>query len=108
MYKLSSTLVKEMGEVYPEFPTGNGKIDLIVRYAGKIYGMELKTYTDRPGYAEALKRAAQYGEQLKLREISLIFFVEYIDDENRRKYEADYLDSDTGVKVTPMFVETGA
>ena len=56
------------GEVYPEFPTGNGKIDLIVKYQGKTYGMELKTYTNRPAYEKALKKAANYGKQLGLNE----------------------------------------
>jgi hypothetical protein len=104
---LSSFMRRFRGEVYPEFPTGNGKIDLIVKYAGKTYGIELKSYTDRPGYKEALKQAAKYGEQLKLKEISLIFFVENIDDDSRAKYEVDFDDPVTKVKVMPVFVETG-
>ena len=106
MYLLSF-IRRFKGEIYPEFPTGNGKIDLIVKYKGKTYGIELKTYTDRPGYNEALKQAALYGKQLKLKEISLIFFVESINDENRKKYESVFEDPDTNVKVIPIFVETG-
>ena len=103
---LSKFMRRFKGYVYPEFPTGNGKIDLIVKYAGKIYGIELKTYTDRSGYKEALKQAALYGKQLKLKKISLIFFVEKIDDENKKKYEADFEDPKTGVVVMPVFIET--
>ncbi len=33
--------------------------------------------------------------------------VEYVDDATRRKYEVEYVDQDTGVKVMPLFVETG-
>jgi hypothetical protein len=95
------------GNVYPEFPTGNGKIDLIVEYADKTYGIELKSYTDIPGYKKALKKAAKYGQQLKLKEISLVFFVDYINDESRKKLEIDYYDSDTQVKVVPIFIEIG-
>ena len=106
LYMYLSSFIKRFdGEVYPEFPTGNGKIDLIVKYEGKIYGIELKTYTDIPGYKKALKQAAHYGRQLGLKEISLIFFVESIDDESRKKYETDFDDPETGVKVTPVFVE---
>ena len=64
-------------------------------------------FTDRPGYKEALKKAANYGKQLGLKEISLIFFVESIDDESREKYETDFDDPATGVSVAPIFVETG-
>ncbi len=95
------------GQVYPEFPTGNGKIDIIIRYREKIYGIELKTYTDESGYKNALIQAAGYGKQLGLSEIYLVFFVEYIDDENRSRYEADYSDKTTDVKVMPIFAETG-
>ncbi len=95
------------GEIYPEFPTGNGKIDLIVKYAGRTYGIEVKTFRNRPAYAGALGQAALYGKQLGLKEISLVFFIEKIDDENRAKYEVDFFDDETGVKVIPVFVETG-
>ena len=43
---LSRFVTRFGGEVYPEFPTGNGKIDLIVNYAGKTYGIEVKSYVN--------------------------------------------------------------
>jgi hypothetical protein len=109
LYKyLDNFFHNKEGQVIPEFPTGNGKINIIIiKYAGKIYGLELKTYRDNPGYKKALKKAAQYGQQLKLEEISLIFFIESIKDEIREKYEAVYFDQKTKVKVVPIFVETG-
>lgn len=94
------------GEVYPEFPTGNGQIDLVIKYAGKTYGVELKSYVDRTEYGKALRQASVYGKQLGLSEISLILFIEAIDADNRTKYENDFDDPDTGVKVMPVFVET--
>jgi len=97
----------EEARVYPEFPTGNGKIDLIVRYQGKRYGLELKSYSNEREYYEALDQAAKYGKEYDLPVIWLISFVEYIDEATRKKYEKEYIDNDTEVKVMPMFVETG-
>ncbi|MEE4356317.1 MAG: hypothetical protein V2I97_07590, partial [Desulfococcaceae bacterium] len=94
-------------QVFPEFPTGNGKVDLLIRFQEKQYAVEVKSYTDEAGYRDSLKQAARYGKQLKLSEIHLVFFVEYADDANREKYEKDYTDEDTGVTVKPVFVETG-
>jgi hypothetical protein len=99
-------LRRRHGQVFPEFPTGNGKIDLIIRYAGKVYGLELKSFTDDFGYREALTQAAGYSQQLGLPEISLVCFVETIDTANREKYEAVYVDAETAVRVVPIFVET--
>ncbi len=97
----------EGGNVIPEFPTGNGKIDLIITYAGEQYGLEVKSYSTRGNYSHALVQAAQYGKQLGLSEIFFVFFVDAIDEENRGRYEKDYPDEATGVKVVPIFVETG-
>ncbi len=104
---LSLFLESKKGEIYLEFPTGNGQIDLIIKYVGQVYGIEVKSFTDALGYKDALKQAARYGKQLKLSEIILAFFVEYVDEANRQKYEVTYLDKETGVMVIPIFVETG-
>ncbi|MCP4109250.1 MAG: hypothetical protein GY749_27615 [Desulfobacteraceae bacterium] len=104
---LTSFLGMRHARVWPEFPTGNGKIDLIISYMGTTYALELKSYTDETGYSEALDKAAFYGKELELLEVSLVFFVEYISDENRKKYEKEYTDTETGVKVMPVFVSTG-
>ncbi|MCU0289473.1 MAG: hypothetical protein MUF15_24140 [Acidobacteria bacterium] len=95
------------GCVVPEFPTGNGKIDLLIKYKGKQYGIELKSYKDQPGFKIALKQAALYGKRLQLGEIFLSVFVPYIDEKSRGKYEIDYMDEEFGVNVKPIFIATG-
>jgi predicted AAA+ superfamily ATPase len=104
---LDSFLKNQGGRVFPEFPTGNGKIDLIVAYEKKRYGIELKSFTNEREYKKALRRAAQYGKQLGLTEIYLVSFLESIDEESRKKYEVQYLDEETGVNVVPIFLVTG-
>ncbi len=104
---LNRFLANRDARVLPEFPTGNGVIDLIIRYAEKIYGLELKSYTNERDFKEALKQAARYANSLKLDRIHLIVFVEYVPDEYRQKYEADFHDPETGITVVPVFVSTG-
>jgi hypothetical protein len=104
---LDDFLRRSGGRVIPEFPTGNGKIDLIISYKDRKYGIELKSFTDKAGYKEALDKAARYGKKLGLTEIYLVFFVEYADEESIKKYEADYLEKESGVTVKPIFIETG-
>ncbi|MDM8528620.1 AAA-like domain-containing protein [Anaerolineales bacterium HSG24] len=96
------------GHVYPEFPTGNGKIDLIIKHAGKMYGLEVKSFSTNHEYNKALDQAARYGKSLGVNEITLGFFVESIDETNRKKYEVDYQDATTGVTVKPVFVVIGS
>jgi len=47
------------------------------------------------------------GKQLGLDTVALVFFIEKIDDENGAEYEVGFFDDETGVKVTPVFAETG-
>jgi hypothetical protein len=104
---LSRFLENHRGQVTPEFPTGNGKLDLLVQYAGQRYGLEVKSFADQTEYQRSLRQAADYGRQLGLTTIALLLFVEAVDDQNRQKYEAHYQDQTTGVLVTPIFVATG-
>ncbi|CAN2040516.1 hypothetical protein GMMP15_1830011 [Candidatus Magnetomoraceae bacterium gMMP-15] len=104
---LYNFLTPQKAKIWPEFPTGNGKIDIIIKYSDQIYGIELKSYINERAYKDAIKQAALYAVQLKIKEISLVFFVEYIDDENREKYEINYFDEKTEVKVETVFVRTG-
>jgi hypothetical protein len=104
---LERFLQRRNGQVLPEFPTGNGKVDLLIRYAGRVHAIEVKSFVDAYTYGESLGQAARYARQLGLTEIVLALFVEAVDDANRGRYEAIYQDAATGVTVTPVFVETG-
>ena len=95
------------GHILPEFPTGNGKIDLIIHHAGQLYGIEVKSFSTAYAYRQALQQAAHYGRQLGLTEITLAMFIQAIDEANRNKYETPYHDDATGVTVNPVFVVTG-
>jgi hypothetical protein len=104
---LADFLQSYRGRVWPEFPTGNGKVDLLIAHAGTVYGLEVKSFTNLPDYRRSLCQAAAYGQQLGLAEITLALFLEQVDDANRTKYEAVYMDAETGVRVAPVFVQTG-
>ena len=93
--------------VTPEFPTSNGKVDLLIQHAGQHYALELKSFTSRRDYHKALDQAAHYAYQLGLGEITLVLFIEGVDDPHRQTFEALYTDPVTGVVVVPLFVATG-
>ncbi len=105
---LQNFLESYSSEVWPEFPTGNGKVDLMIQHSGRMYVLELKSYKDMPAYDQALAQANRYGHQLGLDRIYLVMFVEAIPDDVRQRYEVDYVDADNGVIVRPVFVATGA
>ena len=104
---LTSFLEGMGGSIYPEFPTGNGKVDILIQYSNKFYGIKVKSFTNVYRYKQALDQAAKYADRLKLGEITLVFFTEYITDEAIEKFEVDYFDEKNQVKVVPVFVAVG-
>ena len=93
--------------VYPEFPTGNGKVDLFVFYQDKKYLIEVKSFSDVYGFREAVKQSAAYAKHTGLQHITLAVFVESIPEDARRKYETTQHHKETGVDVEPVFIVTG-
>jgi hypothetical protein len=90
--------------VFPEFPTGNAKIDILIQCQGKLYGLELKSFTDAYALKKGIQQAVAYAVQLKLSEIFLAVFIDSIDKENRIAIEIEHLDATTDIKVYPQFI----
>ena len=100
LYRYLYDLLRVRGvEVVPQFPTGNGKIDLILKYREKIYAMELKSFKDMYRFEKSIDQAAEYGRQMKLKEIFLLEFVELSEkDAKQLEQEVDK----SGIKVTVL------
>lgn len=94
------------GQVWTEFPKEGGRVDFLIRFAGRTHGLKVRNWTSTYEYREALGQTARYGQQLGLSEITLALFVEAVDDANRARYETVYEDEATDVTVKPVFVVT--
>jgi hypothetical protein len=86
-------------DVIPHFPTGNGKIDLILKYKGKIYALELKSFKDMYTHEKGIEQAADYGRQMGLKEVAFLVFVE-VTPEEAKQLEKEV--EKNGVKVTVL------
>jgi len=104
LYGWLSRFLNQLASVTPEFPTGNGKIDLLIRKGSYLYGIEVKSFTNTYLIQKGIKQAADYAAQLKLSEIVLAVFIESISTEARAEHEIEYLDQTTNVKVYPQFI----
>jgi hypothetical protein len=104
LYRYLYDLLKKRGvEVIPEFPTGNGKIDLILKYKERVYALELKSFRDMYDYHRGIERAVDYGKQLGLKEIVLLVFVE-LKEEEVKELEQEIDKSGIKVIVIPIGV----
>ena len=104
LYGWLSRFLNQLASVTPEFPTGNGKIDLLIRKDTYLYGIEVKSFTDIYLMQKGIKQAATYATQLKLSEITLAIFITSLDADTRAEHEKEYIDETTGVKVYTQFI----
>ncbi len=92
--------------VLPEFPTGNGKIDLLIRHRSGVYGLELKSFSHLGHLKQSIEQASGYGKSPGLEQIILVVFIDRpLPDEIKAAYGKPFVFSGrTTVKV--FFLET--
>ncbi len=104
---LDSFLGKKEARVLPEFPTGNGKIDLLIHYGSNRYGLELKSFSDLTELKKSIRQASEYGRNLNLNEITLVVFHDNpMPDEIKVQYAKPFEFTDSAT-VQLFFLVTG-
>ncbi|ETR69753.1 MAG: hypothetical protein OMM_03723 [Candidatus Magnetoglobus multicellularis str. Araruama] len=66
--------------ISPEFPTGNGKVDLHILYEGKKGIIEVKSFTNLKASGRALKQAAAYAKQTGYPDVTIAMFAPFTDE----------------------------
>ena len=98
---LYDLLISRKVEVIPHFPTGNGKIDLLLKYRGKVYALELKSFKDMYTHGKSIDQAAEYGRRMGLKEVFLVVFVE-LSQEEAKPLEQEVEQDGIKVAVLPV------
>lgn len=80
LYAWLQTAIGRRCAVSPEFPTGNGRVDLHIRCGEKRGVIEVKSFTDQYQAREDRQQAARYAKRLNLTSVTLATFVP-IDEE---------------------------
>jgi hypothetical protein len=77
LYAWLYEVLKRRCVIVPEFPTGNGRVDLLIKCGEKRGIIEVKVFRDKSTLEEAKKQAAAYAKKLKLSEIVIALFVNF-------------------------------
>lgn len=84
--------------VSPEFPTGNGKVDIRIKCSEKIGFIEVKSFIDLARLKDAQTQSAGYARQTGLKRVTLALFVPVDDEDVLEKLSGEKLIN--GIKVT--------
>ncbi|MDM8536243.1 AAA-like domain-containing protein [Desulfobacterales bacterium HSG17] len=81
LYSWLQNAIGRRCSVSPEFPTGNGRVDIWIKCIDKQGIIEVKSFVDLSELKRSQKQAAHYGKQLGIKAVTLAVFVP-IEDEN--------------------------
>ena len=88
--------------ISPEFPTGNGKVDLHLQCGAKRGLIEVKSFVDAAQVKEAREQAARYAAQMHFAEVTVALFVPVEDEEVLEKLSGE--ERIDGVTVTVVAI----
>jgi hypothetical protein len=86
--------------ITPEFPTGNGRVDIHIRCRDTEAVIEIKSFGDMKALEQAKVQAAMYARKLGLKEILVVVFVYGVEEE-----EAKVLKDDTNIEEIWVIIE---
>ncbi len=84
--------------VSPEFPTGNGRVDLHLKCDGRQGIIEVKSYKSQSKLEKAKKQAAGYAKKLELSAITIAVFTPVEDEQVLKQLSGEQIIE--GVRVT--------
>jgi len=86
LYTWLQTAIGRQCVVSPEFPTGNGRVDLHIRYPN-VHGsdkrgiIEVKSFVNQYQAVEDRQQAARYAQQMGLDQVTLVLFIPVEDEQ---------------------------
>jgi hypothetical protein len=86
----------------PEFPTGNGKVDIHIRCNGKKGIIEVKSFVDMTETRKGTEQAAAYARSFNLNSVTLALFVPVDDETVLAKLSGEH--QSNGVTVTVVAI----
>jgi AAA+ ATPase superfamily predicted ATPase len=99
LYHWLQTVLGEQCAVIPEFPTGNGKVDIHIK-CNNISGLiEVKSFKSAYDTKEAMKQAAHYAIQTSHKDITVAMFTPFLDKDVLKQISVEKVIDDVRVSV---------
>jgi len=104
-FHLYAWLLNALGRrasISPEFPTGNGKVDLVVRSRDGMGVIEVKSFVDMYELAQGHAQTAGYAKKLGLSEATMAVFVPAPEAEIPKEIGGEVVIDGVTVRVVPL------
>ena len=88
----------------PEFPTGNGRVDIHLRCNGKEGVIEVKSFRDMHTLEQSIVQASQYAKGLNLESIVLVVFLTGVEEDEAMQLKAKRNIGNIMVYIEPVVI----
>jgi len=102
LYAWLENAVGKQCVISPEFPTGNGRVDLHLKCGEKRGLIEVKSFTNATEFKTAKRDAAKYALQTGLKAVTIALFVPLEDKEVLSKLSGEEMIENVKVAVTAI------
>jgi len=102
LYAWMKQAIEDVCVISPEFPTGNGKVDLHLKCRDKLGIIEIKSFRSHAGTQTGILQAASYARNLNLNSVTLALFVPVDDEVVLAKLSGEH--QSDGVTVTVVAI----
>jgi len=90
--------------VSPEFPTGNGRVDIHLRCNKKEGVIEVKSFRDMHTLEQSILQASEYAKRLNLHSIVLVVFLTGVEEDEVMQLKAERVLDGIRVYVEPVLI----
>jgi len=90
--------------VSPEFPTGNGRVDIHLRCNNKEGIIEVKSFRDMHILEQSIVQASEYAKKLNLHSIVLVVFLTGVEEDEVMQLKVERVVEGIKVYVEPVLI----
>ena len=90
--------------ISPEFPTGNGRVDIHLRCDNREGVIEVKSFKDMYTLGQSIVQASRYAEGLNLRSIVLVVFLTGVEEDEAMQLKAVREINGVTVYIEPVLI----
>ncbi len=91
--------------IIPEFPTGNGKVDLHIKYGNKKGIIEIKSFESMSKLKRGIEQAAKYSKQMGIKDVVLVLFLTGVSEEEAMSLQGEKEIQGVRVTVEPVVID---
>jgi len=102
LYAWLKQVLGYVATIVPEFPTGNGKVDLHIKWQNRAYILEVKSFRDAYLVKQDRLQTLRYAKQLGLSEALLVIFVDGVPQDKLGTLASDQVLEEVRIITCPI------